>query len=91
MLKNIWIVAPAAMAMLSGSVGAQTLAEDFTKATVTNDWAVSGTPGACLTAGTSGNNSSAPGATFSTIPGCNWSTADAVGSGALRLTKAAVA
>ncbi len=96
MLKNIWIVAPATMAMLSGSASGQTLAEDFTKATITNNWAVKGTPGACLTAGTPTNNSlsgAVPAAgkpdPTSTIPGCNLGTAaDAVGSGALRLTPA---
>ncbi len=91
MLKNIWMIAPATLAMLSGSAGAQTLAEDFTKATITNDWEVKGTPGACLTAGTSSNNSTAAAATdskFSSIPGCNLSTPDPVGGGALRLTKA---
>ncbi len=91
MLKNIWIIAPATMAIFSASAGAQTLAEDFTKATITNDWAVKGTPGACLTAGTATNNSTGAATTdskYSSIPGCNLSTPDAVGSGALRLTKA---
>ncbi len=94
MLKNIWIIAPATMAIFSTSAVAQTLAEDFTKATITNDWVVKGTPNlACLTAGTSTNNSTTVAATnaaFSSIPGCNLTKPDAVGSGALRLTKAEI-
>lgn len=93
MLKNIWIVAPATMAFFSASAGAQTLAEDFTKATIKTDWVVKGTPAlACLTAGTADNNSTSAAsgnASFSSIPGCNLPTPDAVGGGALRLTKAA--
>ncbi len=89
MLKNIWIIAPATLAMLSGSAGAQTLAEDFTKATVASDWAVKGSPLACLTAGSSTNNSQTPTASnYSSIPACAAGALDPVGSGALRLTPA---
>jgi type IV pilus assembly protein PilY1 len=89
MLKNLWLIAPATLAMVSGGAGAQTLAEDFTKANITNNWAVKGTPGACLTAGTTGNNNQTAGSSkYSSIPGCNLTTPDAVGAGALRLTKA---
>jgi type IV pilus assembly protein PilY1 len=91
MLKNLWIVAPAALAMLSGSAGAQTLAEDFTLATNPNNWTNTGSPGACLTAGTAANNSTVVArgsANYSSIKGCNLATPDASGSGALRLTNA---
>jgi type IV pilus assembly protein PilY1 len=89
MLKNIWIIAPATMAIFSSGAGAQTLAEDFTKATITNDWAVLGA--ACLTAANATNNSQVAPATdptFSTIPACPGPVGDAIGAGALRLTKA---
>ncbi|RFO98893.1 pilus assembly protein PilY [Rhodoferax lacus] len=63
-------------------VEAAVISDDFTQAADANDW--SALSYACLTAGTSSNNSSSN----SKIPGCNMSSPDAVGSGALRLTPA---
>jgi type IV pilus assembly protein PilY1 len=68
--------------IFSGSSLATTIKDDFTQATNTNDWKA--LDYACLTAGTSGNNNTGN----SKIPGCNLSSPDAAGSGALRLTPA---
>jgi type IV pilus assembly protein PilY1 len=63
------------------SDGAVAITDDFTQATNTsaNNWSALGV--ACLTAGTASSGTS-------NIPGCNLSTPDAAGSGALRLTAA---
>ena len=70
-----------------GPAGATTYTDNFQGTTTSLNWWVptptdTTTNAACLTAGT-GNGSSG-----TTPPGCKWSTPDAVGSGALRLTDA---
>ena len=68
--------------IFSAQAFAQTVSDDFTQAVDTNQWVPM--YDACLTAGTVANNNTSN----STIPGCNYSTPDPVGSGALRLTPA---
>ena len=68
--------------IFSASTFAVTVSDDFTQATDTNNWVAQNY--ACLTAGTTANNTTAN----SKIPGCNYGTPDAPGSGALRLTPA---
>ena len=75
-------IAITALSIISAASQAAVLSDDFTQATDTNNWNAQGY--ACLTAGTSSNNTT----TNSNIPGCNYSTPDTVGSGALRLTPA---
>src|SRR5487761_2224806 len=91
--------------LISSQTFAATVSDDFTQPTVNDSPGGFGaTPSvgnglnwtpinyACLTAGTSSNNSTTVGttsSTYSNIPGCNYSTPDAVGSGALRLTPSA--
>ncbi|MDD5297929.1 MAG: PilC/PilY family type IV pilus protein [Rhodocyclaceae bacterium] len=67
---------------VSSQALAVTVSDDFTQAVNSNDWAA--LYYACLTAGTPSNNTTST----SNIPGCNYSSPDAVGSGALRLTPA---
>lgn len=87
MLKINWKSFTAALAMLfSAQVSAVTYNDDFTQP---NDNTVNWTPQSfngypCMTAGSATNNTAAT----SSLPGCNWATPDAAGSGALRLTPA---
>jgi type IV pilus assembly protein PilY1 len=86
MLNARWKLFSAAAALLVYSQAhAFTVTDDFRNAVDTNDWRALGF--ACLTAGTSSNNNSS----ISNIPGCNLSSPDTVGQGALRLTPAAKA
>lgn len=93
-----------ALLALTLTTQALALSDDFTQAVVNDSTAaynggVAPTSGngmnwtvispACLTAGTSTNNSTTAAttsSTYSSIPGCNLTTPDAAGSGALRLT-----
>ncbi len=73
--------------MLVGQAWAVSVSDDFTQATDTNNWVAQYY--ACLTAGSNAvaatsTNYNAGG--NSNIPGCNYGTPDAPGSGALRLT-----
>ncbi|MDR3393177.1 MAG: PilC/PilY family type IV pilus protein [Sulfuriferula sp.] len=68
--------------LIANSTFASTVTDDFTQATDSSNWKALNY--ACLTAGTSSNNSTSN----SNIPGCNYTTPDTVGSGALRLTPA---
>lgn len=82
-----WTLLTTALAMFfSAQALAATYGNDFTQANDnTVDWtplSFNGYP--CLTAGTAVNNTAAS----SSLPGCNWATPDAAGSGALRLNPA---
>ena len=83
MLNARWKLFSAVAALLVYSQAhAMTITDDFRNAVDTNDWSALGY--ACLTAGTATNNKKST----SNIPGCNYSTPDPVGQGALRLTPA---
>lgn len=87
MMRINWTLLTTAVAMFfSGQALAATYSNDFTQANDnTVDWtplSFNGYP--CLTAGTAANNTAAS----SSLPGCNWATPDAAGSGALRLNPA---
>lgn len=81
-LRLGWTVVCMSM-VCNGLANAALLSDDFTGAIDTNNWTLqqfNGYP--CLTAGTTANS------TGSVIPPCNYSTPDAIGSGAMRLTPA---
>ena len=86
-IMRVAVVALMAIAgcLLAGNSFASVVTDDFTQAIDTNTWSVQSYNGyPCLTAGTATNNTSST----SAIPGCNYTTPDAIGAGALRLTPA---
>ena len=72
--------------LLSSQAYAFSISDDFTQATDTNNWVAQYY--ACLTAGSNAVSATSPNFNSgnSNIPGCNYGTPDAPGSGALRLT-----
>ena len=75
--------------VFSSQAIAMTVSDDFTQATDSNNWVAQYY--ACLTAGSSSvatTNANYNGGGNSKIPGCNYGTPNAAGSGALRLTPA---